>query len=154
MTLDELHEKLTTTRAKHARSVATASKLVKGVLILLGSLVAGAAQFWTWYPGEAPAVSQVVGICACVTVFLGGLYVVRTEDDAADATEVATQALDAARASEAQFEQIDAFLKDFDRLALTYQICLTLRGAIEQASIGVVGDINQLIKSLLETVIR
>lgn len=154
MALDELHTKLVEARSTHAKAVARATKIAKGVLILVGALVAGAAQFWTWPRGQAPSVEQVIGIAACTAVFIGGLFVASTESDAAEAIEVATKALDAARESQAQFDSVNELFESYERLAQTYQICLSLRGMIEQGSIGTVGDTSEVIRTMFEQVVR
>jgi len=154
MGLQEIRADLTEVRTKHAKSVALASKYVKSTLILGGALVAGVAQFWTWPTGSAPDAAQIAGIIATAVVAIGGLYVAFTDVDAAQAVATADRAVEAAQQMEAAFDDIDSFFADTTRLAETYQLCLTLRGALEQSAIGISGDTDGLIANLFDLASR
>jgi len=150
MDIRALRKELIVARVDHAKSVALASKIAKGVLILGGALVAGVAQFWTWPKGGSPDAAQLSGIIATGVVALGGFFVAFTEKDAAKAIAIADKTLDAAQELEAAFDDIDTFVDESGRLAETYQVCLAMRGAIEQSALGVSGGIDGLVSSLFD----
>jgi hypothetical protein len=152
--LDELRSELNKSRGAHAQSVAWASKYVKGILVVGGAAVAGFAQFWTWPAGGTPDVAQVTGIAATLVVALGGFYVLATEKDAADAIGVAEKAIDQAQALESRFDEVDEFFDAFARMAQTYQLALTMRGAIEQSAVGAAGGIDGLVTTLFTLAAR
>ncbi len=154
MDLRAIRIELTAVREAHARSVAFASKFVKGVLVLGGALVAGIAQFCTWPAGGSPDAAQITGILATAVVALGGFYIAFTEADAAKAVAVADKTMDAAQQMEAAFDEIDSFLDESGRLAETYQLCLTMRGALEQSAIGATGGADGLIGTLFDLASR
>jgi hypothetical protein len=154
MELGHLRSTLIEVRGTHARSIERATKYVKGVLIVGGAFIAGVAQFVTWPTGGTPDPSQVVGIAATVCVLVGGVMVLLTEKDAAAAVEIAQRAVDQAQEAEGRLENLDEFFDTFGRAIETYQMCLTLRGALEQAGIGSVGSTDDLIRSLFELVSR
>lgn len=154
MDLRELRSELSVARSNHSKSVAFASKFVKGVLILGGALVAGVAQFCTWPTGGSPDAAQVAGMLATAVVAVGGLYVTFTEADAATAVATAEKAMDVAQQMEAAFDDVDEFFDDSARLAETYQLCLTMRGAIEQSALGFTGGIKGLVGNLFDLASR
>jgi hypothetical protein len=154
MDLGSIRGELSRSRKRHSTSVANASKFVKGVLILGGAFVAGLAQFWTWPSGAAPDVSQIVGMAATFAVGLGGIFVLATERDAADALAVADKAVDSAQILEARFDEITAYIDDSEKLAETYQLCLTMRGAIEQSAIGATGGTDGLVSTIFDLASR
>lgn len=154
MDLGEIRQRLSGVRSRHSKSVSRASKFVKGVLIVGGACAAGVAQFITWPDGGSPAPANIVGIAASFAVLIGGLYVLWTETDAADAIEAAEKATDAAQEIEASHSDIADLFEDFDRLVQTYQIGLTMRGGIEQAAIGSVGSIDTLVSGMFDLVSR
>lgn len=117
-------------------------------------MVAGVSQFVTWPAGKPAEPSQVIGIAATLIVALGGLYTLWTEQDAAKALRVADKALEGAQEAKAELRNLGSFFTDFDRLSETYRLCLTLRGSLEQASVGVVGDIDDQLRALFDLVGR
>jgi hypothetical protein len=154
MGIDELKGELRRAKSAHSRSVALSSKLVKGVLVIACAGVAGVAQFWTWPVGKTPEPSQIVGIMATFGVILGGIFVLSTETDAAAAIEVADKALEEARDAESKFEGVSDLFTAMDRLTETYQICLNLRGALEQAGVGSSGTLENLIGTMFGLISR
>lgn len=150
----DLRSSLNAVRERHGKSVAAASKYVKGVLVLFGAAVAGLAQFWTWPAGGHPDTSQIVGMAATTIVLIGGFYVLATEKDAADAIAIADRALESVQVLETQFDEIDDFLDSSSRLAETYQLALTMRGALEQSAIGTTGGIDGLIEKMFDLAAR
>ncbi|WP_156397273.1 MULTISPECIES: hypothetical protein [unclassified Sphingomonas] len=152
MSFDELKNRLSNARVKNARSVARASWWIKGAAVLGGAAIAGICQFTTWGSGT-PSSSSILGIAACVVVFAGGIYVLATEQDAAQAIEVADSAVEEVRAASARFDELDEFFEAYGRLIEIYQICLSMRGGIEQAVIGS-PNIDQLVVTLFDLVSR
>jgi hypothetical protein len=152
--LEELKASLSLASDSHVKTVGRASKAVKGVLILGGALVAGIAQFVTWPDGTPAAPAQVVGIAATFIVALGGLYSWWTESDAADALRVAEKAVDGVRDAQSKLREFEPFFSAFDRMSETYSFCLTFRHALEQASVGVTGDIDDHLRTLLKQIER
>lgn len=154
MELDDLKSELVSTRSKHSAKVAKSSKLVKAILVIGCAAIAGAAQFWTWPAGKTPDTSQVIGIAATLGVLIGGFYVLATETDASDAIEIASKAVESAQAFEARSDDLNEFFDAFQRLVSTYQLCLTMRGAIEQSSVGAAGQVDGHVKSMFELISR
>ncbi len=154
MGIDELKADVRQAKAGHARTVASSSKLVKGTLVVVCAGIAGVAQFWTFMPGKPPEPAQIVGIIATFGVILGGLFVLLTETDAATAIELADKALEEARNAEARFDGVDELFVSMDRLSETYQICLNLRGALEQAGVGSSGSLSDLVATMFGLVAR
>lgn len=152
--LSEIKRELVEVRTKHATTVSTASKYVKGVLIVVGALVAGVAQFVTWPANGHPSTAQIAGIGACLAVFVGGLFVLFTEQDAAEAVKVADKAVEAAREAEDRLNDITELANEMERLAETYQLCLTMRGALEQSGVGSVGTIDDSMVALFDIIAR
>jgi hypothetical protein len=152
MSFDDLKTRLSSVRVANARSVSRASWWMKGVAVLGGALIAGICQFTTWGSGQ-PSTSSILGILACIVVFAGGIYVLATEQDAASAIEVADAAVEEVRAASARFDELDEFFEAYSRLIEIYQICLSMRGGIEQAVIGV-PSLDELITRLFDLVSR
>lgn len=136
MAFNELRKELADARLRHSQIVSRASGLVKGVLVVGGAAIAGVCQFINWPANTTPPVADVVGMAATAAVALGGLYVLGTEQDAARAVNVASEAIEEAEEATAKLDDMQEVFDAFDRLAETYQICLTLRGAIEQIAVG------------------
>lgn len=134
--------------------MAWASKYVRAILVIGGAAIAGIAQFCTWPSGGSPDAAQVTGILATAMVALGGFYVWSTESDAADAIETAEKALDSAQAVESRLDEVQDFFDAFERLVETYQLCLTLRGAIEQSGLGAAGGTDGIVKTLFDLAAR
>lgn len=148
--LTSIRRELASARRAHGNSVSRASRLVKFVLLIGCAAIAGAAQFWTWPTGGSPTASQMIGIAATLGVMLGGIFVLATEHDASNAIAVAQQAMDQAQELETQAGDLDEFNDAFERLIETYQLTLTMRGAIEQASVGSVGGIDGIVKAMFD----
>lgn len=152
--LADIKDELIQVRTRYTSGVSVASKFVKGVFVTLGAAIAGIAQFATWPAGTDPTGAQVTGIAACIVVFFGGIFVLLTEQDASEAVKVADKAVEAARDAEERLGVVDAIENEMERLAETYQLCLTMRGALEQSVVGTVGTVEDTIASLFDIIAR
>lgn len=154
MDLSNLRDRLATARTHHSHSISRSSKLVKGVLLLLCAAVAGVAQFATWAADKSPEPWQIIGIVATIGVLIGGVFVLATERDAADALDVADRAMDEIREYESRIEDLENYINSCNRAVVTYQTCLAIRGAIEQSTVGTSGTIDNLLIRIFQLVSR
>ena len=154
MDIGEIRGRLREVRSAHSGAVQRASKFVRSVLVAGGALAAGIAQFCTWPLGGKPDAAQLVGIIATGIVFIGGLFILLTEQDAATAIKTADEALAKAEDLAAEAATIEAFFDANDRLSATFQAALSLRSAFEQALNPTPADVDMLITTAFDTVKR
>lgn len=132
------------------RSAWTASKLLRGCFVAGGAALAGAAQFWTWPDGGNPSSAQIVGIGATVAVFLAAFISILTDKDASEELRLAHIAAAYAEDAQDKAEEISRLFPDIERMIALYNSTLLMRGALEHATVAMVGDETHLVATLLK----
>lgn len=152
--MDELQELAGGIAARFkARSVRhfAASIIVKIVLIIGGSALAGLAQFTQFPEGSSPTAWQVVGMAATGLVALGGIFMAITESDASKELEMARAAVEQAQTYASAFDEFERYENDLLRSTELYAAINAMREVVEQ-TIGEGGkDEIAAIKTIMET---
>ncbi|MDP3262015.1 MAG: GAF domain-containing protein [Tabrizicola sp.] len=152
--LDVLREEISDAFDSKARRVKAATRWVKIVLVLAGSLLAAFAAALTNGLTWPPSTGVLLSVIGATLAFAGGLYLTFVEEDSIEALVKARRALD--EASSRDFEVISLLdnLEEYQaatgRLTALYTAYSAGRGTVEQAlTINHLSDI-QLIEACLK----
>ncbi len=87
---------------------------------------------------------------ASLIVFIGGIFVVITEQDATEQLALSQRAVEAARDAESKYEIIGEMQADAERLIELFQAMTVMRGAIEHLAGNPAKDEDEVITKLLK----
>ena len=147
--LSEIGKTLRDQLKKQAGRFGRASLFVKLVLVAGFTAIAGIMQFFQ-FPPTGPEPSQLIGIVSTIVVAVGVAFVVFTEQDSGEQLALAQSAINAARDIQSEFNIIDEFEDDIDRLIELFQAFNVMRGAIERLTAIANPDENEVVKNLLK----
>ena len=129
--------------AGHLRRAAFAARIVKGLMLILGALVAGLAQFMDVKPSGIEGF-QILGFVGCTMVFLAGVWSVIYETNTSEELKVAAKTLESAEFFIDSIDSIDFLQEDLDRAtnlivanqlirAFLDSLCTSSRGTSDDA---------------------
>lgn len=144
---------------KRAKNQATALKIVKIGAVVVGSIIAGIAQFSALPPPPEGylvyvPLSNAIGIIATIIVGIGGLYVVVTDQDVVGELENARKAIGAARKLESDLQSVMDILDDARRARELYLAILQMRNIIERSFFDEPFDDAKVIQACLKAADR
>lgn len=109
------------------------SKLGRTIFVAGAAAVAGVCQYITWPDNTDPTVSQVVGICATIVVFLAALISIFADSDSGDQIRAAQEALFRAENLKERLEQVQLEFPDLESAASLQSATSLFRDHLESA---------------------
>lgn len=137
----------------HLSHVAEATRVVKGVLLIGGSLVAGVAQFAD-IPATGMKSSQIAGIVGCIAVFLAAVWSTLKDRDATEELRLAIQTQHEAEEAAKEIDGIAEVYGDVDRASNLIVANNLMRGLLEHACLGADLSYEDFVDRLLVAVKR
>lgn len=148
MPTDDIDKSLHARIVGHLKNTSQATKIVKGVMLLGGSLVTGIAQFVDIDPSGIEGY-QIAGILGSILVFLAALWTLVKEQDATEELRVALDAKAKADELNQQVTELFAIYGDVDRASHLLVASNMLRGYVEHiCSVDYARSEDELISSM------
>lgn len=135
---------------RRARSVASATVVVKVFLVVGGASLIALAECVTLPMLDKKPVWAALGIIGTIFAFVGGLFLAFTERDVAIDLAAAQKALESAREAEADYAEIGIYAEEIRRSAELYGACRLMLSALQQMSLSPSADDTSLADQLLD----